>query len=197
MADLRISWSDVPKLWEDLRRLARRLLANEGQAQSVQTDDLILSALRRQKVGGWGTNFSDTEEVTWENRGEFFSRIHRAMRQALVDHARQRNRARRLRPVPLDQFDPTDFRRRAEDEPDLLEALGIALERLHGQREEWAKLVECIFWEDLSQIELAKMLDLSERTVRRQLSQVFVWIKDEINRILAEWDDGAIPNEVP
>src|SRR5690349_1516310 len=77
--DPALTFEDVGiAMWDELRGIALGLLSHEGQAHSVQPSELVLTALRRQKPGGWKVPF-DQVKVTWENRGQFFGQMHRAM----------------------------------------------------------------------------------------------------------------------
>src|SRR5215831_10715801 len=80
-----ISIEDLQNLVGELRMLARRLLATESRAHSFTPTLLAMSALRRAKL-----KQQDWQEVRWENRAHFFSGLSRAMRNALIDHARRR-----------------------------------------------------------------------------------------------------------
>lgn len=183
MTEDKLTWQNVLEMWDELRLLAQGLLAHEGQAHSVQPSGLVLTALRRQKPGGWETGFDDVQ-VTWENRSQFFGQMRRAMHQALIDHARQRDRVRQIKPVRLRDLDPNDFRQQAESRTDMLEALDHALKILERKRPEWATLVTYLYFGGLSQIDASRALGISEKTVQRWLPQIQVWLKAEIERAL-------------
>src|SRR5439155_561012 len=150
------------------------------QAQSVQPTDLVLTALRRQKPGGWEKAF-DEVEVTWQNRAQFFGQMHRAMRQALVERGRKRKRVRQIKTVLLERFEPDDFRDKAQDRPELLETLAQALEKMAETHPEWTELVAFLVWENLTQAEAARMLSVSEKRVQRWWDRIRLWLREEIN----------------
>ncbi len=185
MSDQALTWDDVIPLLPELRTIALGLLSHEGQAHSVQPSELVQTALRRQKPGGWKTPF-DQVEVTWENRGQFFGQMHRAMVQALIERGRQRNRVRQIKTVQLENFTPDDFRSTAKDQPELFEALAQALETMGQTHADWMDLAAYLIWEELTQAEAARMLGVVEKTVQRRWDRIRLWLRDEINRLLAE-----------
>jgi len=79
-----LTWDDILPLMAELKHMARRLLAGEGNRRGIQTTALVNSALLRQKKKNqrWS-------EVRWEDRNHFFGQVHRAMWQTLIDHARR------------------------------------------------------------------------------------------------------------
>jgi RNA polymerase sigma factor (TIGR02999 family) len=72
----------LPILYDQLRRLAHRQLADEAPGQSLQTADLVHEAYLR-LVG------SDQE---WQGRGHFLAAAAEAMRRILVERARKKRR---------------------------------------------------------------------------------------------------------
>src|SRR5262245_39056499 len=80
-----VGLDDLRELIGELRMMARRLLSAESGVHSFTPTALALSALRRAKL-----NDQAWEDVQWQNRSHFFSCLARAMRHALVDHARKR-----------------------------------------------------------------------------------------------------------
>lgn len=179
-----LTWDDVFAMWDELRETSRRLLAKEGRAQSILPTDLVLTALRRQKPGGWSEGKFDEVEVTWENRAHFFGQMNRAMVQALAERGRRRKRVRQIKTVRLDRFEPDDFRERAGKQPERVEALAQALEQLRVLHPDWAELIEHMFFEGLSQEEAAEMLEIDPRTARRWFDRARVLLEQEVNEIL-------------
>jgi RNA polymerase sigma factor (TIGR02999 family) len=106
-------------------------------------------------------------ERAWSarDRSHFFALAARAMRQILVDHARRRSRQKRGGgevPVSLaEALVP------APDRAEELLALDAALARLEGVDAELARIVEWRFFGGLSVEEVAALLEVSDRTVKR------------------------------
>src|SRR5881628_3783400 len=75
----------LPLVYEELRRLAARKMANEPPGQTLQPTALVHEAWLR-LAGGTAQ--------TWNNREHFFRAAAEAMRRILVDRARQRSAQR-------------------------------------------------------------------------------------------------------
>ena len=75
----------VPLLYEDLRRLARRQLAREYAGRSLNPTALVHESYL--KLGGGS--------LVARDRAHFMALAARAMRQVLVDHARERKAVKR------------------------------------------------------------------------------------------------------
>ncbi len=185
MGEPELTWDDVFRLWDELRAMAQQLLQREEHANSIQPSALVLTALRRQKPGGWSVAFDQTK-VTWENREEFFGQMHQAMTQALIERGRKRNRKRQIKFVPLGHLDPSDFREKITDRPELLEALARAMEKMRQSHPEWMNLVAYRLWEGLTLVEAGQLLGVSPKTVMRRWDQTRLWLTDEVNFILAD-----------
>jgi hypothetical protein len=86
-----ITWDQLHALMDELRAMARALLALEGNARSLhQPTALVLSALRRQVPGGTDQIEVNWNEITWPNRQYFFGAMYKAMWRALRRSGRNR-----------------------------------------------------------------------------------------------------------
>src|SRR5258706_4288680 len=124
-----ITIADLKGLIGELRMMARGLLALEGTAHSFTPTGLAMTALRRAKLKD-----QDWEEVRWENRAHFFSAIARAMRHALIDHARRRKSKGRESILYLspDEMVFHSLPNEAEERPERIILLEEALARLEA-----------------------------------------------------------------
>jgi len=183
-----ITWEQVPAFMDDLRKKARELLAKEGNAQSIQPTGLVLSALRRQVPGGTDQIAVNWDEITWPNRKYFFRAMYQAMWRALCDHARRRNKERRLQTVLIEEIHLENLARTAAERPEQIEALQIALGRLREQRPDWADLIEHHYLSGCSWEEGARVMGFSERKARREGERARLLLHREILRILNEED---------
>lgn len=186
-----IMWDQVHALMEELRDMASGLLASENSAQSLSPTALVLTALRRQKPGGWEVPF-DEVEVTWPNRRYFFGAMYRAMWQALVDHAKARGAAKRVavQTVQVEQIHLENAARTVDEHPEQIEPLKDALERLRTRHPEWAELIEHRFFSGLTVQEAARVMGIGERTARRWWDQARLLLHDEVLRVLSAEDGG-------
>ncbi len=157
-------------LYHDLRELARRELSSERADHTLVPTALVHEAWLR--LGG--------PDASFESRAHFFGAAARAIRRVLIEHARRRTSARRdagRAPTTLGQDAPA-----AADERDdgLWLALDAALERLAVFSPRKARLVELRFFAGLSADELARALDVSEATLRREWRLTRAWLRAEL-----------------
>lgn len=75
----------LPIVYDELRRVAHRLLSNE-YAETLPTTALVHETYLK---------LIDQHSVDWENRGQFFAISAQAMRRILVDNSRSRHRQKR------------------------------------------------------------------------------------------------------
>ncbi len=192
--DERVSFDNVQKLWTELCALAQHLLRLESRAQSLTPTALVLTALRRQRPVG-----KDWREVTWANRRYFFGAMSNAMQRALVDHARRKYRRRRLPMVQAIHPEDLDFVhlvRQADEQPDRVLALHAALEQLAKLEPDGPELVEIIefrYYAGYTVREVACVMGVAERTVRRKCRHAELLLREEVARILNQGQDGFDP----
>jgi hypothetical protein len=280
------TWDQLNALMDELRKMARALLAMEGNAQSLQSTELVDSAVRRMAPAGpdlrlmsWGDGsgvptsgknlvivgldysgllhirlfdssgkYTDTDETTpglpaaaagaittlkqqvpgllppqvltpdekaqvmsevrsivghtppasldwsratWADRHYFLGAVRKAMRAALVDHARRRLAQKRPPPnrrVQIEEIHLENLSRTAEEQPEQIEALHIALGRLREQNPDWAELIEHYYFSDYTWEKAARFMGISERTARRDGDKARLLLHREILKILNEED---------
>ncbi len=114
----------------------------------------------------------------WENRAHFFGIAARAMRQILVDHARERSALKRgggLQRITLDE--PLA----AADALDLdILAVHDALDKLAVLDERMARGVELRVFAGLTMTEVAEVLGVSKRTADGDWSVARKWLAKEL-----------------
>lgn len=154
-------------VYEDLKRVAARLLKRERAGHTMQTTDLVHEAYMR--LGG--------AEDSAENRAHFLGIAARAMRRVLVDHARRRASAKRDRGLEV-RVTNAD----AELDVDVAEmiALDDALERLGRRNPRLPRVVELRFFAGLTEDEAAGVLGVTPRTVQRDWATARAWLHKEM-----------------
>lgn len=163
----------VPMLYDELRALARRLLANERPGHTLTPTALVHEAYLR---------LSKERRIGVEDRGEFFAVAATAMRRILVDSARRRRRAKRggdAERVPLEAVDALDAWL-SDDEAEELLAIDQALDTLGGASPRARKVVELRIFAGLTLDETAAALAVNEKTVRRDWQLARAWLRREI-----------------
>lgn len=157
----------VPALWHDLRSVARRERRRVSAGHTLQTTALVSEAwlkLRRRE------GFLDDNH--------FLRASAIAMRCVLIDHARKRLAAKRGqgRVEPLTD----DIAPYWESDERLLE-LDEALTRLGGLNPRLAEVVELRFFGGYTEVQIAGLLEVTERTVRRDWVKAKAWLFREVS----------------
>lgn len=151
----------VPLVYDDLRRLAQRQLGLEYGERTLNTTALVHEAYL--KLGGGAAAAGD--------RAHFLAIAARAMRQVLVDHARERKAAKRG--GSWERTTLTDGAWVGElDSAELLD-LTEALDRLEPRQRQ---VVEFRFFGGMEDQEIATVLGVSERTVHRDWVKARAWL---------------------
>jgi RNA polymerase sigma factor (TIGR02999 family) len=158
----------VPIVDAELRALARRHMARESPAHTLQPAALVNEAYLRLIQG---------TRPSWQNRTHFFAVASRVMRRILVDHARARHNAKRggaLRRVPL--HDDLAF---PQPQTDVI-ALDEALQALAVVDPRRSRVVELRVFGGLSVAETAAALRVSPETVMRDWNRARAWLAREL-----------------
>jgi len=159
----------VPLVYDDLRRVARRQLRRLRIGDTLDTTGLVHEAYLR---------LVDQTRATWQDRGHFLAVSAVAMRQILIDHARERTRLKRggdqVR-APLDDAMATV----TADAERLLD-IDRALDRLAESAPRLARVVECRFFGGLTDEETAEALGLSLRTAQREWLKARAWLRQAL-----------------
>lgn len=160
----------VPRVYAELRRLAKRHMARQREGHTLQTTDLVNEAYLK---------LAHARRSGWKNRLHFFAVASRAMRSVLVDHARRRAYAKRggnpIR-VSLNEADQISQDRSLE-----VVAVDAALSRLAALDPRKARVVELRYFAGLSVEEVSQVLDLSSRTIKREWRWARAWLYRELD----------------
>jgi RNA polymerase sigma factor (sigma-70 family) len=159
--------------------MARGFLLSES-APSFTPTALAMTALRRAKL-----KEQDWNDVRWENRAHFFSALGRAMRHALIDHARRKRAKGR---ESLIYFSPDedfflDLPTQAEERPDRFSLLDEALDWLADKNDRLADTIQQFYFLGYSVAEIAAASQLSEKTVDRDLKRARTLLLDHLSRL--------------
>jgi len=154
-----------PAVYAELRAKARAQLRYERSDHTLQATALVHEAYLRLLGGAY---------PTWNDRQHFFRAAAEAMRRILVEHARGRARVKRGgNPVRVTL---TDVASLTQQDPAEVLALDAAIRRLEEQDPTAADIVRLRFFAGLSVEETAAMLDVSERTVKREWAYARAWL---------------------
>jgi RNA polymerase sigma-70 factor, ECF subfamily len=159
----------MPVVYEQLRRLAKRHLAGQRRGHTLQTTDLVNEAYLK---------LAHRRETEWKDRPHFVAVASRAMRCVLVDYARGRCSAKRGgNPVRVSL---TEAEQGAEPGSAEIIAVHDALTRLAGIDPRKSQIVELRYFGGLSVEEIAELIGLSARTVKREWRWARAWLYREL-----------------
>ena len=159
----------MPLVYDELRRLARRYMNRERPGHTLQTTALVNEAYLR--LVNW-------REVRWQNRAHFYAVSAQMMRRILVDAARARAAQKRGDARVYFDFDATAVVSPRPDRSIL--ALDDALAAFAQIAPRKAKVVELRYFGGLSEEEIAEVLNVSARTIRRDWEFARVWLAREL-----------------
>ena len=161
----------VPIVYAELRALAHRQLARVRPGDTLQTTALVHEAY---------VKLLGTATPEWHDRRHFFAVASRAMRQICVDYARSQAAQKRGGNAPMLTLDEQHLP--VADRAYELVALDQALTELESLRERPARIVELRFFGGLSVEETAAVMELSERTVKREWQKARAFLFDALRR---------------
>jgi len=157
----------TPLLYKELRRLAASYLRRERKSHTLQPTALVHEAYLR---------LVDQSNPRWEDRAHFYGVAARLMRQILVEHARRKQAIKRAaRTVSLEHA--LSFHRKRSRDLVALDSALTALEKLDPRK---CKAVELRYFGGFSIDEVAKALNVSGVTVRRDLRMAETWLHREM-----------------
>jgi RNA polymerase sigma factor (TIGR02999 family) len=161
----------LPLVYDLLHERAQRLMGHERTGHTLTPTALVHEAYLR--VADRTTAF--------ESRRHFYNAAAQAMRRILVEHARSKCRVKRgggAIPVRLNSLDAPDPL--SIDTLDWL-ALDEALEELGRRDQRRHQVVMLRFFAGLPEPEVAKLLNVDERTVRRDWTSARLWLYGQLS----------------
>jgi RNA polymerase sigma-70 factor, ECF subfamily len=162
----------TPRVYRELRKLARRFLQGERPGHSLQTTELVHEAYLR---------LVDVHRMDWQHRAHFFAVAATLMRRILLDRARKElavKRGGRPRAVELNKAE--QVLEVAARRPRELIALDDALSALAALDPRKARIVELRFFGGLSVQETAEVIQVSPDTVMRDWKFARAWLLKEL-----------------
>jgi RNA polymerase sigma factor (TIGR02999 family) len=154
----------ITAVYDELRGLARRLLAGDRARHMVQPTEL---------VNGAAMKLLGQEQLSSRDRAHFMAYSANVMRQVLVDHVRRERAAKRDAPK-------VTLMSQIAEEPagDVdVEALHDALEKLAAVSREHARLVELRYFSGLTVEQIAELDGTSPATVKRSWRAARAWLQ--------------------
>ncbi len=158
-----------PLIYEELRSLAFSKLKNEHSDITISKTGLVHEVYIK---------MINQEAVEFENRNHFLAISARCMRQILIDHARKRKADKR----GGDKREVTyiDELLKVQEEAKKLVNIDQKIKELSDLNERLAKIVEMRFFGEMPIHAIADVLDISERTVKRDWAKARGWLYKEL-----------------
>jgi RNA polymerase sigma-70 factor (ECF subfamily) len=152
----------IPLVDQELRKIARRYMRDEKPGHILQTTALVHEALIK----------LIRENISYENRKQFYALVAKRMRQVLIDYVRKRPKGEHV--VIDDAVIPDNKKSR---DILLLEEALIGLAKIDERK---ATIVECRYYIGLSLEEVAELLGTSPATVGREWRFARSWLKQQM-----------------
>jgi RNA polymerase sigma factor (TIGR02999 family) len=161
----------LPLVYDELRKLATRRLAQERPGQTLQATALVHEAYLR---------LVDADQAKqWNSRGHFFAAAAEAMRRILVEQARRKGSQRRG--GGRQRCELLDVEQPAHGLDDELLDLDEALSKLKAVDAQTAELVQLRVFGGLTVEEAATQLGISPRTAKRAWAYARAWLGREMS----------------
>ncbi|MET0328814.1 MAG: ECF-type sigma factor [Luteimonas sp.] len=152
-------------LYQELHQMARRQLAGQ-HGHTLDATALVHEAYLK-LIG--------RHEAQFDDRAHFFAYAASAMRSVVVDYARQRLAQKRGGDLHRVTELPENIESGLRLDEDTL-ALDIALTRLAAVDTKLAQVVELRYFAGLSELEIAALLERSERSIRRDWQKARMYL---------------------
>ncbi len=161
----------VELIYPELRRVARSQLRRNARPDVLlDTTGLVHETY---------VKLVDQAQVGARDRGHFLAIAARAMRQVIVDHARNHQAAKRgggAAHVPIDERDAA-----VQHQAEHVLLVNQALERLGKADPRLVQVVECRFFVGYTDAETSAALDVSTRTIERDWLRAKAWLREALD----------------
>jgi RNA polymerase sigma factor (TIGR02999 family) len=155
----------------ELRRIAAAHMRHERVDHTLQPTALVNETYLRLV----------DNDVAWVSRAHFYRIAARVMRQVLVDYGRKHRAAKRGAGRRADKSISAIADPAGGPDLDVL-ALHLALEELAILDARQASIVELRYFGGLTEEEVARAMDLSDMTIRRQVASAKCWLAQRMRR---------------
>lgn len=156
-------------VYPELKRIAEFRMRRERPNHTLQPTAL---------VNEFVLQLLAASDISIRNRVHFLAIASQAMRRILVDYARAHNSEKRGGHIPKVQLDSA-YMPEAQHFNGILE-LDELLDKLAAEEPRMAKVVELRYFGGLSNLEVAEMLAVTERTVKRDWQVARAWLYNQL-----------------
>ena len=165
----------IPLVYKELRKIAAAIMRSERADHTLQPTAVVHEAYLRMMEG---------EPLDAENRAHFFAIAARSMRHVLVDHARRRLADKRGG-EDQHRVELADDLALTEQQSEDVLGLTEAIDRLAALDMRQARIVEMHYFGGNSVSEIAAVLNIGERTVKRELQTARLFLKQQLQSVTA------------
>jgi len=158
----------MPIVYAQLRKLAAHALRRERPNHTLRATELVHEAYLK-LIGS---------ETPWQSRAHFYAVAATVLRHILVDHAKSNRRQKRggdAEKIPLDEAVLVGPEVSWE-----VVNLDEAMKRLAGSDTRKSQIVELTFFGGMTLEEIAAVLNISDKTVHRELRVAKAWLHREL-----------------
>jgi RNA polymerase sigma factor (TIGR02999 family) len=160
----------MPLVDEELKKIAHNYMRDERAGHILQTTALVNEALIK----------LIRENISWENRKQFYGFTARRMRHVLSDYARKQSAEKRGNWAR--QVEMTEAENESRHKSKELQMLEEALTELTKIDKRKVTIVECRFFIGLTTDEIAEFLNVSPATVAREWSFARAWLAQRMKQ---------------
>ncbi len=169
--DTRLVDQFVDEHYDALKRIARAKRRSMPAGQTLLTTDLLHETWLKLRL-----------KTEWENEAHFFRTAALAMRQVIVDSARRRLRDKRGGGTQMEHYDEwqdeiPDF----NETPEQIVAIDDLLQRLDTESAGLTDIVNLRYFAGFTEMEAAKVLGVTDRTIRRKWALAKAWLAAELD----------------
>lgn len=149
------------ELYAELKKIARMRMQGERAGHTLDATALVHEAWIR---------LEKSAPDQWSNRNQFYGVAAEAMRRILVESARRRLSQKRGSGLVAESLEESEIPIASPLPDDRLLEVNEVLDQLEEEDAQLAQVVKLRFFGGLKQAELAALLGVTERTVRKYLS---------------------------
>ncbi len=159
----------MPLVVQELKKIAHSYMGAERPGNILQTTALVNEAIMK----------LIPEQISFDDRKQFYGLVAKRMRQVLVDYAKKQSAVKRGS-WSIEQLDEIKAKDLSFERSGELLMLDHALTKLAQEDEVKATIVECHFFIGLTMAEVAELLGLSKSKVERDWNFTRAWLKREM-----------------
>jgi RNA polymerase sigma-70 factor (ECF subfamily) len=157
-------------VYRELHRVAAGMMKRERPGHTLQPTAVVHEAYMR---------LMGKTLPSLQNRAHFFALAARAMRQVLVDHARHKLAEKRGGAIRIRAEFEDDIAITVQQSEEVL-AVDEALERLQDLDTQQTQIVEMHYFSGNSVAEIAALLNIGKRTVKRELQTARLFLEQQL-----------------